>query len=143
MILFFVLFIFHMRDHLIAYLIFLNVIADDLMSMNVKFSLPIILAGDFNSRTRLPNDFINDDPLQNIYLNYFIDACLFSSKRELEALGLSTGRYNCDVIMNNHGRNLVELCKMLNIKIVNGRFGGDNNKGDFMCFTTNGKSCID
>ena len=143
MILFFVLYIFYMRDHLIAYLIFLDVIADDLMSMNVKFSLPIILAGDFNSRTRLPNDFINDDPLQNTDLNYFIDECLFSSKRELEALGLNTGRYNNDVIMNNHGRNLDELCKMFDIKIVNGRFGRDNNTGDFTYFTTKDKSCID
>ena len=68
-----------------------DVIADDLMNLNVKYALPIILAGDFNSRTGLLNDFINDDPLQSVDINNFIDECLFSSKRELEALGLNTG----------------------------------------------------
>ena len=120
-----------------------EVIADDLMNLNVKYALPIILAGDFNSRTGLLSDFIDNDPLQNIDLNDFIDECLFSSKRELEALGINTQRYNSDVITNNHGRNLIELCKMLDIKIVNGRFGKDSNIGDFTCFATNGKSCID
>ena len=113
------------------------------MNLNVKYALPIVLAGDFNSRTGLLDDFINDDPLQNIDLNDFIDECLFSSKRELEALNVNTVRYNSDIIVNNHGRNLIELCKMLDIKIVNGRFGMDSNVGNFTCFTPNGKSSID
>ena len=120
-----------------------DVIADDLMNLNVNYTLPIILAGDFNSRTGLLDDFIDNDPLQNIDLNDFIDECLFSSKRELEAFDINTLRCNSDVIVNNHGRNLIELCKMLDIKIVNGRFGKDSNLGDFTCFTPNGKSCND
>ena len=45
--------------------------------------------------------------------------------------------------MNNNGRKLIELCKISDLKIVNGRVGRDKHIGNYTCYTSRGKSTID
>ena len=37
---------------------------------------------------------------------------------------------------------LIELCKMFNLCLANGRIGNDKNKGDFTCIKPNSNSII-
>ena len=41
-------------------------------------------------------------------------------------------RSNLDKLVNNNGRQLIELCKTANLKFLNGRFGSDKSIGQFM-----------
>ena len=45
--------------------------------------------------------------------------------------------------MNNNDRKLIELCKIYDLKIVNGRVGRDKHIGNYTCYTSRGKSTID
>ena len=45
--------------------------------------------------------------------------------------------------MNNNGRKLIELCKISDLKIVNGRVGRDKHIWNYTCYTSRGKSTID
>ena len=53
----------------------------------------------------------------------------FSIKSDLEKLHIKTDRCSKDTFINNNGYSLIELCKSLDIKIVNGRFGSDEGSG--------------
>ena len=48
-----------------------------------------------------------------------------------------------DRIINSAGYSLLDLCKIHDLCILNGRFGQDRNVGAFTCYTHNGSSCID
>ena len=63
-----------------------------------------------------------------------------NSSEELSALGICTQRFNMDRVSNNNGRRLVELCRSLDMHIVNGRCGSDQGVGNF---TFADKSTID
>ena len=52
-------------------------------------------------------------------------------------------RVNMDAYVNNNGKRLIELCKMSDLKIANGRIGRDKRLGNFTCHTSNGQSTID
>ena len=52
-------------------------------------------------------------------------------------------RVNKDTYVNKNGKQLLELCKMSDLKIVNGRIGRDRDTGNYTCHTSNGKSTID
>ena len=52
-------------------------------------------------------------------------------------------RVNMDAYVNNNGKRLIELCKMSDLKIANGRIGRDKILGNFTCHTSNGKNTID
>ena len=45
--------------------------------------------------------------------------------------------------MNHNGNKLIELCKISDLKIVNGRIGTDKYFGNYTCHTTKGQSTID
>ena len=51
-------------------------------------------------------------------------------------------RANRDKYINKNGKNLIELCKMSDLKIVNGRIGKDK-YGEYTCQTKQGQSTID
>ena len=69
--------------------------------------------GDFNSRT----GNMSDSPLSGI--------------------NPSTPRANQDNKIDTYGRNLIKLCKDLDLKIVNGNFGSDASLGSFTCHKKN------
>lgn len=120
----------HYNDYIFDHL------EDDLINMKVKYSLPIVLIGDFNSRTGSITDFedvyfmdceiIEPDPYTPYFDNHDIKH-----------------RKNMDTKVNNNGRKLLQLCKMSDIKIVNGRMGRDKHIGQYTCHKINGSSTID
>ena len=91
--------------------IFTNIQSDILnYSKNDDF---IILVGDFNARTSTNSDFVEtvgDKYLANTH-NAFIVNC---------------NRNNQDSHLNNHRKNILDLCKSCSVRIINGRKSGDS-----------------
>ena len=52
-------------------------------------------------------------------------------------------RRNMDTITNAQGKRLIEMCKMCNVRILNGRVGSDAHVGKFTCHVYNGSSTVD
>ena len=52
-------------------------------------------------------------------------------------------RVNMDAYVNNNGKRLIELCKMSDLKIANGRICRDKRLGNITCHTSNGQGTID
>jgi len=119
-------------------------IAEDLIEISTKYDSPVILMGDFNARTSLKDDFISlNDSISILTGLENISNDLFNSKKNLMLLDLPTRRSNVDSGCNNNGNKLIDLCKDLDMKIVNGRFGPDKNVGNFTCYKPNGNSVVD
>jgi hypothetical protein len=72
-----------------------------------------------------------------------VDNELYSSREMLEQIGITTERYSTDSSTNNNGECLIELCKNVDLKIVNGRVGHGEGIGYFTCHTPNENSVID
>ena len=51
-------------------------------------------------------------------------------------------RNSLDSIINNYGRELIDMCIASDLRIVNGRVGHDNS-GMFTCLTPQGNSVVD
>ena len=120
-----------------------NDVLSDMLSLSV-LGLPFLLLGDFNARTGTLDDFIEcDDTVAHACgLDTFSDA-YFERRDDLESIRFDVNRHNCDRTVNNNGRKLIELCQVLNLKILNGRCGADREKGEFTCQTGNGRSTVD
>ena len=88
----------------------------------------VYLIGDLNSRTGGKKDFIVDDS----ELLDFEDT--FSIDTPMRRCSLDRGS-------NRFGDCLLDLCKSLNIKILNGRLFLNTDK--MTCFTANGESVVD
>ena len=98
-------------------------------------NLPILLMGDFNSRTGTLNDIniLDDSDILELYkfpniLNL------------LEESNIPFARKNLDKSTNNNGNRLINMCKFSEICIVNGRVGYDKLVGSF---TLDNTSTID
>ena len=91
----------------------------------------IMLMGDFNARTGQLYDCImnDDDVFSPVPGNYFADSEIMP-------------RTNCDNGVNEYGKLLTEICRMSNIRIINGRKLGDT-FGKFTCHKYNGSSTVD
>ena len=85
-----------------------------------------------NSRTGTLLDYIENDNSYHMPLpdEYVED-------------GSMSDRANMDGVVNVQGRNLIEFCRMCNLRILNGRHGADKGVGRFTCYTYNGMSCVD
>ena len=111
-------------------------LADDIITIKATYNVPVILLGDFNSRvgtqTDLQYDCVHDG-------SHFEDnpSFLYFENHNL------VNRINKDTHVNKIGKQLIELCKMSDLKIANGRIGRDRVIGNYTCHTTNGKSTID
>jgi hypothetical protein len=110
-------------------------ITDDIVSLQAKVDALIALLGDFNARTGLLDDFMEIE--DKVELVCDVDEELCTKNDMLESIGIVTDVFNEDKRVNNNGRNLIELCKCFDLKIVNGRFGGDKGVGQFTCLTPN------
>ena len=104
-----------------------DTISEDMVALHAKYNCPFLLLGDCNSRTGKLDDFLSQN----------------SVKQTFQSLGLETKRYNCDEKVDVNGRHLIDLCKDLNLCIVNGRFGQDNGVGQCTCVKTSGQSLVD
>ena len=110
-------------------------LADDICHFKRDFpEACYLIAGDMNGRTAGLNDFIDID--NSMYLPLPAD---YDEDNDPPAV-----RVNEDRIVNSHGRSIIELCKMCNIRIVNGRVNPDGIRGGkFTCITHRGCSAVD
>ena len=88
----------------------------------------VIINGDFNARTGTENDIISPDKFDN---DLGIEIETFRYKRNSQ-----------DVVRNKAGEDLIDMCKSLDLCIVNGRKVGDP-FGNYTCIKWNGNSTID
>ena len=92
---------------------------------------PLILTGDFNGRTGEVDDTFEES--QDIEL-------IIKPQPPYSSL---PHRKNCDNVINQQGRSILELCQILDLRILNGRSLGDP-IGNFTYFNANlGASTID
>ena len=108
-------------------------ICEDITALSTKYACPLVLMGDFNSRTGTLCDFY--DAFEN-----FSDTEL---KQNTNSQGIVTDRYNSDKKVDTHGRNLIKMCRDFSLNIVNGRFGNDKKEGKFTCLKPTGHSVVD
>ena len=111
----------------------LDQIIIDLANFKEEYQCNFLLTGDFNARTGLLPDYIIDDFDEYLPLpdDYQCDKVVH------------TTRHNQDTKVNEHGRRLLDLCKMSNLRIVNGHVGEDAGKGEYTCTTYQGQSLVD
>lgn len=92
----------------------------------------LCLLGDFNSRTGEEKDFIDFDTCSFLP----IDTSVYNPST------FCKDRKSKDKVYNEYGLALLELCKDLDVHILNGRFPGDE-YGNFTFQTDRGNSVID
>ena len=93
----------------------------------------LLLAGDFNARTKDYTDFIVDDDADYI----------FGEHTAYPADNFALPKKSKDADFSNpYGLSLIELCCTFNVHILNGRRFGDK-EGHFTCFANNGTSVVD
>ena len=98
---------------------------------NLNFSKkkgPIYIFGDFNARTATEHDIIEQD-------KFDINFGMQNQKRMIK-------RNSLDEILTSRGKELIDICKINDIAIVNGRKIGDI-FGKFTCHVWHGSSQID
>jgi hypothetical protein len=118
-------------------------VINDILSLS-DTGLPLILLGDFNARTGNLDDFMDCDNFVAHECGLDVYSDVYFDKRDVLASdNFHVTRHNCDRTINNNGRKLVELCQILNLKILNGRCGADKEKGEYTCRTANGQSTVD
>ena len=93
----------------------------------------IMLTGDFNARTGTQRDYVyHDSSVAEHYIPLPPD--YQTDKEKMRA--------SQDVVINNYGRELLDLCISSRLRIVNGRHDQDS-LGGFTCFTPRGNSVVD
>ena len=91
----------------------------------------LIIGGDFNARTAILPDYVNEDANDLKYQN-------FPNGYEIS---LTRERNNRDTLKNEYGENQTELCPTTNIRILNGRTLGDL-QGEFTYCGIHGLSTV-
>ena len=109
-------------------------LTDDIITIKAKYQ--VVLLGDFNSRVGLKNDVEYELDYEELCID---EKQMFLYFEEHNLMN----RVNMDAYVNNNGKRLIELCKMSDLKIANGRIGRDKIFGNFTCHTSNGQSTID
>ena len=89
--------------------------------------------GDLNSRTQELLDYIPNESFDYIPLN--------EDLYNIDSVG-TYPRNNMDSGLNSYGPKLLELCKTVPLRILNGRMFGDL-FGNLTCYTPQGSSCVD
>ena len=87
---------------------------DILTNLEHDINISTSSAGDFNARTGLENDFT------------VFDSCKFAPGDNLATPKEVPARNNFDQHLNEQGKILLEICKSLDLRILNGRCKGDS-----------------
>ena len=99
----------------------------DIKSQNSKTG--ICLLGDLNARTGTLSDQIETTDTMyedgTVMLDNDDASCTTSQSRRV--------RSNSDKVINQMGRRLIDMCRSLNLHILNGRYGGDHDIGKPTC----------
>ena len=112
----------------------IELLADKILSIMAEYPIAeLLLAGDFNARTKDYTDFIVDDDADYIFGEHTAyPADRFAIPKKSKDADFS----------NPYGLSLIELCCTFNIHILNGR-RFDDKEGHFTCFANNGTSVVD
>ena len=103
----------------------------------------VIICGDYNARTGKLTDIAisycgkdipNHDSISNFNIDTYKDTNV--SKYDIE-------RVNKDICVNLYGRELVEMCKAIDLVILHGRFDTDRAVGKYTRNDSTGKSVVD
>ena len=116
-------------------------ICTDIAQLKAQSDAPILLLGDFNARTGKMDDFILYDDRAAALCG--VDTNDHELSDNCTSYDFCEKRYNKDVHVNNNGKQLIDLCISLNLKILNGRFGDDKGIGKYTCTSVRGSSTID
>ena len=109
-------------------------LVSDLATFKEKYgNVNFVISGDLNGRTGTLPDYIIADDM--VYTPVPDDYCC-----DTETI---IPRCNEDHVVNIQGKRVLELCKMCNLRIANGRLGADISRGQVTCVTYNGKSLVD
>ena len=111
----------------------LDVMVDDMSKFVERYDCDFLICGDLNCRVGTAADFIENDYDRYVPLpdDYEIDE------------GCQNTRSNQDKTINTNGRQLLDVCKMTNLRILNGRVGDDAGIGATTCHKYNGCSTVD
>ena len=96
--------------------------------------LHILIQGDFNARTNNIDDVILDEE-DNIHINIPLPDTYTYGKSVKR-------RRNTDTWKNQFGEELIQLCKLNHLQILNGRTSGDWS-GQLTCYGYHGASTVD
>ena len=94
----------------------------------------IILMGDFNSRTSELEDYIRYDSYSDMEADLLPDSYINDYAQPQ--------RNNCDLIINENGRTLIDICIESQLRILNGKMLGDS-LGYYTYYGPRGCSAID
>ncbi|XP_053405613.1 uncharacterized protein LOC128558990 [Mercenaria mercenaria] len=84
----------------------------------------VYISGDFNAQTAEMQDYTKNDDFLSDFFHFDNDTISFFDQRsKMENSGISLERKSHDKKINNHGYKLIDLCKINNVFIINGRLG--------------------
>ena len=109
-----------------------DVLSNDIMKF--QSSGYVIIGGDFNSRTGNMSDCLGSSCTET--------ACSYPPGSEQMLSKGNMHRNNCDKTVNVFGRNLLDMCKSTDMRIVNGRTLGDF-YGNLTFYNIVGSSTVD
>ena len=122
-----------------------EIIKRDLSTLKYSYKLPMCIIGDLNAHTgSLDDTFIIERSVINICELNEIAQELFDINSNVNSTHLVCGkRSNKDTKVNDNGKQLIECCKLNDLKIINGRFGADKDIGELTYNGPTGNSTID
>lgn len=110
----------------------LDIFIDECVKLQLEYNVNhTMLNGDINARTSTLPDFDVTEEVQD-----------YGNLNPIPDLPIPD-RANRDKVVNDRGFQLLELCKALKMRILNGRVGKDCGIGEFTCITFNGRSVND
>ena len=110
-----------------------DIIVEDKAIYEEKYECDFIVCGDLNGRTGIEADYVTDD-------NY---AYLPLPQDYVADIPYVINRNNEDRTVNMSGRRILDICRMSNLRIANGRIGKDASKGSVTCVKSRGSSTVD
>ena len=113
-------------------------LVQDIIDIKGRYDAPFCLLGDFNARTGLLNDFLDVEDVLTNHTGLGFCNDVSDMYAAVDGLGILTSRYNTDVHVNNNGKSVIDMCQSFDLRIINGRKGGDQSVGKYTCFNKNG-----
>lgn len=106
-----------------------DIFCNDVNDMCIQYD-NVLLCGDFNAQTGNLPDYMSQDDFLSQYFDLDGDMTNYIDQKErIKQKGIQLTRNNLDCKKNNHGHQLINLCKNNNMIILNGR-SGSNTSGN-------------
>lgn len=123
---------------------YFNILQEELCKQSENSN--IFLCGDFNARTGILPDYQQSFPGNDGNLAT-LDCCELDCTNMIACneipLNVLDNRVSQDKGLNGYGRQLLQICKSLGFRIMNGRLDNKENTKSFTCIKENGASVVD